>query len=69
MTDSVDAYNQAVEGLQEKGILDDIPEEPPIPEDIPGDVKERILKPEPKGSGSDSGGSGDGSGGSGNGPR
>ena len=69
MTDSVDAYNQAVEGLQEKGILDDIPEEPPIPEDIPGDVKERILKPKPKGSGSDSGGSGDGSGGSGNGPR
>ena len=60
MADSVDAYNQAVEGLQEKGILDDIPEEPPIPEDIPGDVKERILKPEPKGSGSGSGGSGNG---------
>jgi len=69
MTDSVEAYDQAVEGLQEKGILNDIPGEPPIPEDIPGDVKERILKPEPKDSSNGSGDSGDGPGGSGNGPR
>jgi hypothetical protein len=69
MADSVEVYDQAVKGLQEKGILNDIPEEPPIPEDIPGDVKERILKPEPKGSSNGSGDSGDGPGGSGNGPR
>jgi len=69
MVDSVEAYDQAVKGLQEKGILNDIPEEPPIPEDIPGDVKERILKPEPKDSSNGSDDSGDGHGGSGNGPR
>ncbi len=69
MVDSVEAYDQAVKGLQEKGILNDIPEEPPIPEDIPGDVKERILKPEPKDSSNGSADSGDGHGGSGNGPR
>jgi hypothetical protein len=69
MADSVEAYDQAVKGLQAKGILNDIPEEPPIPEDIPGDVKERILKPEPKGSSNGSGDSGDGPGGSGNGPH
>jgi hypothetical protein len=69
MVDSVEAYDQAVKGLQEKGILNDIPEEPPIPEDIPGDVKERILKPEPKDSSNGSGDSGEGPGKSGNGPR
>ncbi len=67
MEASVDAYGQAVEGLQEKGALDDIPEQPPIPEDIPGNVKERILKPDPNNSGSGSRDSGDGSAGSGNG--
>jgi hypothetical protein len=69
MVDSVEAYDQAVKGLQEKGILNDIPEEPPIPEDIPGDVKERILKPEPKDSSNGSGDSGEGPGKSGNRPR
>ena len=48
---SVEGYGQAVKGLQERGALNDIPEEPPVPEEIPDDVKKRILKPEPKGSG------------------
>ena len=60
MAASVEAYGQAVERLQEKDILDDIPEQPPIPDDIPGNVKERILKPEPNGSDGGSGGSGNG---------
>jgi len=48
---SVEGYGQAVKGLQDKGALKDIPEEPPIPDEIPEKVKERILKPEPKGPG------------------
>ena len=67
MTASVEAYGRALEGLQEEGVSGDIPEEPPIPEDIPGDVKGRILKQEPRSSGNGSSSSGDGSGGSGNG--
>jgi hypothetical protein len=54
MAASVETYDQAVKGLQEQGVLDDIPEEPPIPETVPGNVKEKILKPEPKGSDSNS---------------
>ena len=48
---SVEGHGQAVKGLQGEGALKDIPEEPPVPEDIPEDVKKRIMQPEPKGSG------------------
>ncbi len=48
---SVEGHGQAVKGLQDEGALKDIPEEPPVPEEIPDDVKRRILQPEPKGSG------------------
>ncbi|MFC1870961.1 DUF5667 domain-containing protein [Chloroflexota bacterium] len=48
---SVEGHEQAVRGLQDEGALNDIPEEPPVPEEIPDDVKKRILQPEPKGSG------------------
>jgi len=48
---SVEGHGQAVEGLRERGALGDIPEEPALPEEVPEKVKERILKPEPKGSG------------------
>ncbi len=48
---SVEGYGQAVRGLQYEGALKDIPEEPPVPEEIPDDVKKRILQPGPKGSG------------------
>lgn len=58
---SVETYDQAVEGLQQQGALDDIPGEPPIPEEIPEDVKGRILKPgEPPVSNGGSSGSGNG---------
>ena len=60
MAASVEAYDQAVKGLQEEGVLGDIPEQTHIPEDIPENVKERILKPEPNGSDGGSGGSGNG---------
>ncbi|MFC1892862.1 DUF5667 domain-containing protein [Chloroflexota bacterium] len=48
---SVEGHGQAVKGLQDEGALKDIPEEPPVPEQIPDDVKKRILQPEPKGPG------------------
>ena len=32
--------------LEEKGALGDIPEEPPIPERVPDEVKEKLLEPE-----------------------
>ena len=48
---SVEGHGQAVKRLQDEGALKDIPEEPPVPDEIPDDVKRRILKPEPKGSG------------------
>ena len=35
-----------VEALKEKGALDEVSEEVPVPEELPGGVKERIRKPE-----------------------
>ena len=46
MTVSVRGHERAVKALKEKGALGDIPEEPPIPEGIPDEVKEKILAPE-----------------------
>jgi len=48
---SIEGHEQAVEGLQQHGALDDIPEEPPLPDEIPEDVKGRIMKPESQGLG------------------
>ncbi|MFC2022575.1 DUF5667 domain-containing protein [Chloroflexota bacterium] len=48
---SVEEHGQAVKGLQQQGALGDIPEEPPIPDDIPDEVKKRIMQPESEGSG------------------
>ena len=45
MVVSVEGYDRAVEALEETGALDDIPEEPPLPEGIPDEVKEKLLKP------------------------
>ena len=42
---SVKGHERAVEALEGKGALGEIPEEPPIPEGIPDEVKERILTP------------------------
>ena len=50
MSVSVEEYEQAVKGLQQQGALGDIPTVPPIPDDIPNEVKGRILQPESKGS-------------------
>lgn len=69
MAASAEAYGQAVKGLQEKGVLGDIPEQTPIPEDIPENVKKRILKPEANDSGNEANGSGNEANGSGNGQR
>lgn len=44
MEESVKGHQSAVEALEEAGALGDIPEEPPIPEGIPAEVKERLLK-------------------------
>jgi hypothetical protein len=49
MAASMEGHGQAVQGLQQQGALGDIPEEPPLPGDIPDDVKKRILKPETAG--------------------
>ncbi|MFC2062420.1 DUF5667 domain-containing protein [Chloroflexota bacterium] len=51
MVVSMEGHGQAVQGLQQQGSLGDIPEEPPLPEDIPGEVKKKILKPETAGEG------------------
>jgi len=48
---SAEEHEKAVKGLQQQGALGDIPEEAPVPENIPDDVKKRILQPESKGSG------------------
>ena len=48
---SVEGHEQAVKGLRQQGPLDDIPEEPPLPNEIPDEVKKKILQPESKGSG------------------
>jgi len=50
MSVSVREYEKAVKGLQQQGALGNIPAVPPIPDDIPNEVKERILQPESKGS-------------------
>jgi len=62
-------HEQAVKGLRQQGSIDDIPEEPTLPEEIPDDIKGKILNPEPDGPINDSGEPGDGSGEPGNGPR
>ena len=71
---SVEGHEQAVKSLRQQAPLDNIPEEPSLPDEIPDDIKGKILNPEPdrpiKGSGEpgdDSGEPGDGPGGSGNG--
>ena len=48
MENEVRGYERAVEALEEKGALGDIPEEPPVPEGIPDEVREKILKPTPE---------------------
>ena len=50
MSLSVEEYKQAVKALQQQGALGNIPAVPPIPDDIPNEVKERILPPDSKGS-------------------
>ena len=64
---SVEGHEQAVKGLRQQGSLDDIPEKPPLPDEIPDDIKDKILKPETDRPGNDPGELGNGSGGSGNG--
>ena len=46
MNISIEGHEKAVESLQRKGALDQVPEEPPVPEELPEGVKERIRKPE-----------------------
>ena len=50
MGTSVEEHGQAVKGLQEQGVLDDIPVEPSLPDEIPDEVKKKILKPDSKNS-------------------
>ena len=69
MEASVEGHEQAVKGLRQQGSIDDIPEEPPLPDEIPDDIKGKILNPEPDRPINDSGEPGDGSGEPGNGPR
>jgi len=51
MGTSIKEHGEAVKGLQQQGALDDIPEEPPLPDEIPDEVRKKLLKPESKGSG------------------
>ncbi|MFC1933018.1 DUF5667 domain-containing protein [Chloroflexota bacterium] len=67
MESSAEGHEQAVKGLQQQGSLDDIPEEPPLPDEIPDDIKGKILKQETDRPGNDSGEPGNGPGDSGNG--
>lgn len=48
MGTSVEEHGQAVKGLQEQDVLDDIPMEPSLPDEIPDEVKKKILKPDSK---------------------
>jgi len=41
---SVRGHERAVEALEERGALGEIPEEPPIPEGIPEKVREKLLE-------------------------
>ena len=43
---SAEGHQRAVEALKEKGALDEVSEEVPVPEELPEGVKERIRKPE-----------------------
>ncbi|MFC1958584.1 DUF5667 domain-containing protein [Chloroflexota bacterium] len=67
MESSAEGHEQAVKGLRQQGSLDDIPEEPPLPDEIPDNIKGKILNPEPdrpiNGSGEPGNGSGDSGGG------
>ena len=45
MTVSAKGHERAVEALKAKGALDEIPEEVPVPKELPAKVKERIQKP------------------------
>ena len=46
MTISVKGHERAVEALKAKGVLNEVPEEAPVPKELPAQVKERIQKPE-----------------------
>jgi tetratricopeptide (TPR) repeat protein len=46
MTVSVKGHEKAVEALKAKGVLNEVPEEAPVPKELPAQVKERIQKPE-----------------------
>jgi hypothetical protein len=48
---SVEEHGQAVKGLQQQGDQGDIPTEPSLPDEIPDEVKKKIMQPESKGSG------------------
>jgi len=41
---SVKGHERAVQVLEEKGVLDEIPEEPPLPEKIPEEIQERVQE-------------------------
>jgi len=43
---SAEGHQRAVEALKEKGALDEVSEEVPVPEELPEGVKERIRRPE-----------------------
>lgn len=43
---SAQGHQSAVESLKAKDALDEVPEEVPVPEELPAKVKERIRKPE-----------------------
>ena len=48
---SVEEHGQAVKGLQQQGGQGDIPTEPSLPDEIPDEVKKKIMQPDSKGSG------------------
>ncbi|UCG83206.1 MAG: hypothetical protein JSW38_13760 [Dehalococcoidia bacterium] len=48
---AVEEHRQAVQGLQQQGAQGDIPTEPPLPDDVPDDVKKNIQGSGSKGSG------------------
>lgn len=45
MTNSVKRHEQIVDSLKKKNAIDDVPEEVPVPEELPEGVKNKILKP------------------------
>ncbi|MFC1899197.1 DUF5667 domain-containing protein [Chloroflexota bacterium] len=49
---AIETHGHAIQGLQQQGAQGDIPTEPPIPDNIPEDVKENIQGSESIGSGS-----------------